>query len=138
MKKKIVVLASVFMLSTSTGCEAAATTAQSSPIIEKSKAAVINFSDISQHWAKEAILKAAQKGYVDGYEDGTFKTDQNVSRAEFIKMIVTALKLPVSGETTGTSWYVPYVNAATTAGILRANDFSAMGLICLFHGLKWQ
>jgi hypothetical protein len=128
MKKKIVVLASVFMLLTSTGCNAAVTTAQSIPNVDKIKAAVINFSDIAQHWAKDAILKAVQKGYVDGYEDGTFKTDQNVSRAEFIKMIVTALKLPVSGETTGSSWYVPYLNAAIAAGILRASDFSANGI----------
>lgn len=80
--------------------------------------------DNSNHWAKESIETAVSKGYVDGYEDHTFRPDLSVTRAEFVKMAVTALKLPVSGETTGGDWYLPYVNAAVSAGIHRWSDFS--------------
>ena len=45
------------------------------------------FSDISGHWAQDAINKAADRGIVNGYVDGTFRPDQNISRAEAIAMI---------------------------------------------------
>jgi len=81
-------------------------------------------TDISDHWAKEAIENAVAKGYVDGYEDGSFRPDNDVTRAEFAKMVVTAMKLPVSGNTSGSEWYLPYVNAAVNAGIHRWTDFN--------------
>ncbi|MEF3306414.1 S-layer homology domain-containing protein [Paenibacillus sp. GYB003] len=83
-----------------------------------------SFADSASHWAKESIEKAVGKGYVDGYEDKTFRPDRQVSRGEFVKMVVTALKLPVSGKTDGGEWYVPYANAAVSAGIHRWSDFA--------------
>lgn len=88
------------------------------------KAESARFSDHSGHWAKESIEIAVGKGYVDGYEDGTFRPDRQVSRAEFAKMAVTALKLPASGKTDGADWYLPYANAAVSAGIHRWSDFN--------------
>ena len=81
-------------------------------------------TDISDHWAKEAIETAVAKGYVDGYEDGSFRPDNDVTRGEFVKMVVTALKLKVSGNTSGSEWYLPYANAAVNAGIHRWTDFN--------------
>lgn len=46
-----------------------------------------NFSDIKGHWAEDYILLAASRGWVNGYEDGTFKPDQNITRAESMKMV---------------------------------------------------
>lgn len=82
-----------------------------------------SFSDVkSTHWAYSAVQKAVAKGYVDGYTNGTFKPDTSVSRAEFVKMVVAAMKL----ETTSASgkWYTQYVNAATKAGLYASSDFS--------------
>lgn len=84
-----------------------------------------SFSDSSGHWAKEAIETAVSKGYVDGYEDGTFRPDREVSRAEFVKMAATALKLPVSGKTEGADWYVPYANAAVNADVHLWSDYTS-------------
>ncbi|MEC0180297.1 S-layer homology domain-containing protein [Paenibacillus peoriae] len=39
-------------------------------------------SDISSHWAKEAIEKLANAGVIGGYGDGTFKPNQTISREE--------------------------------------------------------
>lgn len=40
------------------------------------------FPDVRGHWAENDINLAAQLGIVRGYPDGTFKPDQNVTRAE--------------------------------------------------------
>lgn len=46
-----------------------------------------NFSDINGHWAATEISKAAANGWVNGYSDGTFKPDQNITRAEAMALI---------------------------------------------------
>lgn len=48
------------------------------------------FSDISGHWAREAIEKAAKLGFVNGYEDGTFQPQGLVNRSEFAVMLARA------------------------------------------------
>ena len=45
------------------------------------------FPDISGHWAKDYINQAANKGFVNGYEDGTFKPDRNITRAETVTLV---------------------------------------------------
>ena len=45
------------------------------------------FSDIENHWAKEKIEDFLESGFVDGYGDGTFRPDQDITRAEFCKII---------------------------------------------------
>lgn len=42
------------------------------------------FNDISNHWAKEAINKGYGNQILQGYEDGSFKPDQNITRAEAV------------------------------------------------------
>ena len=46
-----------------------------------------NFVDIQNHWAKEQIQDFANKGYINGYGDGTFRPDKAMTRAEFVKVI---------------------------------------------------
>ena len=45
------------------------------------------FSDISGHWASEYINRAAQKGWIAGYGDGTFRPDQYITRAEVMSLV---------------------------------------------------
>jgi hypothetical protein len=45
------------------------------------------FTDISTHWAKSYIERVAAKGIVSGYNDGTFKPDNNVTVLEALVMI---------------------------------------------------
>ena len=49
------------------------------------------FSDISGHWAEQYIISAAEKGWVSGYADGTFKPDQYITRAEFVTLVNNVL-----------------------------------------------
>ncbi|WP_413162357.1 glycoside hydrolase family 10 protein [Capilliphycus salinus ALCB114379] len=46
-----------------------------------------DFSDIKEHWAKDCIEKLAEDEIISGYEDGTFKPDNSVTRAEFAAML---------------------------------------------------
>jgi len=79
------------------------------------------FKDLSKrHWARAQIERAVNRGYVAGYPDGTFNTKAAVTRAEFIKMMVNALRLPHSQG--GFPWYQGYVSAAFEFGILDDTD----------------
>lgn len=52
----------------------------------------VSFPDVpADYWAAQPIALAAQEGWVSGYPDGTFRPDQNVSRAEAVKMLNHAL-----------------------------------------------
>ncbi|MDD2396368.1 MAG: S-layer homology domain-containing protein [Tissierellia bacterium] len=45
------------------------------------------FSDISDHWARSYIESVEKNGLVDGYENGTFKPDNNVTVLESLIMM---------------------------------------------------
>ena len=45
------------------------------------------FSDINGHWAQKSIELAAGNGWINGYEDGTFRPNNNITRAETFAMI---------------------------------------------------
>lgn len=46
------------------------------------------FSDVAEdHWAYDYIYKFQELKIVDGYPDGTFRPDKEVTTAEFIKMV---------------------------------------------------
>lgn len=50
------------------------------------------FPDVSpNYWAASQINELSEKGVVVGYPDGTFKPDNNVTRAEFASMAIWAL-----------------------------------------------
>ena len=44
------------------------------------------FTDIEGHWAKEYIEEAAKDGIVNGFQDGTFRPDEPLTRAQFCKI----------------------------------------------------
>ncbi len=50
------------------------------------------FTDIEGHWAQKFIELAAGNGWIAGYEDGTFKPEQAITRAETMSMINRVLK----------------------------------------------
>ena len=50
------------------------------------------FNDIENHWAKNEIMTMAGYGYVNG-SSGMFRPNENITRAEFISMMVRILNL---------------------------------------------
>ena len=47
-----------------------------------------DFGDVSDgYWAAEYIKAAAKSGWINGYEDGSFRADRNISRAEVVTIV---------------------------------------------------
>lgn len=83
------------------------------------------FSDISGHWAAEYINRAAEKGWITGYSDGTFRPDQYITRAEAITLINRVLErdsitemhtdMRTWSDCPSTAWYYSAVQEATNS-----------------------
>jgi hypothetical protein len=91
---------------------------------EVTVSSALKFSDVPlSHWAYKDILLGVDKGYVDGMPDGTFAPDKAISRAEFIKMVVASLKLPVGSQQQGEPWFGPYIRTAMEYGLINVDEF---------------
>ncbi|EES75377.1 5'-nucleotidase, C-terminal domain protein [Paenibacillus sp. oral taxon 786 str. D14] len=83
------------------------------------------FTDISGDPNASLINEAAAAGIVEGYGDGTFRPQAEVTRAEFAVMIGRAFQVSESSEDTGytdisevPSWALPAVSSLKKAGAL--------------------
>lgn len=80
-------------------------------------------SDILNHWAKQSIQNWQDKGFITGYPDGSFKPNDDISRAEFMTLINKAFKytaitaIRYSDVKTG-DWYANEVAIAEAAGYI--------------------
>ena len=55
-------------------------------------AAANPFSDVPRdHWAYDAVTQLAADGVVEGYGDGTFRGDRNITRYEMAQMVAKAM-----------------------------------------------
>ncbi|MFJ2042063.1 X2-like carbohydrate binding domain-containing protein [Paenibacillus taichungensis] len=88
------------------------------------------FSDISSHWAKEAILKAQSAGILKGYKDGTFRPNALLTRAEAVVAINRALgRAPLTNvsqpqwkDVPSTHWAFGDVEAASVDQVVKARS----------------
>lgn len=86
----------------------------------------VEYRDTMNHWARAEIEMLATEEVVSGMGDGTFGPERLVSRAEFAKMLVLGLNLPVDTEDRPTyidlaaipAWARPYVAAAARFGLM--------------------
>ncbi|GBG07092.1 hypothetical protein PAT3040_01640 [Paenibacillus agaridevorans] len=85
----------------------------------------VNFNDMgSVKWAERSIQVAAAKGIVVGDGKGNYNPTGDVTRAEFLKMLVTTfhLKAPKATEpfidVNDSDWFSPYVKAGLNSGII--------------------
>lgn len=61
-------------------------------------AAENKFADVEGHWAEKYINSAAEKGWLSGYEDGLFRPNQYITRAETMSMINRVLDRRVDAD----------------------------------------
>jgi hypothetical protein len=85
------------------------------------------YSDTSEHWAREAIDDMSDKKIVNGYSDGTFKPNNEMTRAEFIAVVNRMLGLKNESsryipDISRQDWYYADVRKAVEAGILKGDD----------------
>ena len=75
-----------------------------------------SFDDVYGHWAEDEIAAAQAHGWLKGYEDGTFKPDQLITRAEAMTIVNRVLvRLPESADALHADMVVWPDNADTTA-----------------------
>ncbi len=80
-------------------------------------------TDIDGHWAEDSIRRLVDKGIIEGYSDNTFRPDIGITRAEFTKLMVTALGLNTDEATetyedTVNHWAKNFIAAGTKYGIV--------------------
>lgn len=71
------------------------------------------FNDISGHWCEAEINDFYESGYVVGYSDDKFRPDNEITRAEFCKIINSYMGFETSGE-----WQSENMNVARSKGYL--------------------
>lgn len=90
-----------------------------------------NWEDVTGHWAEHAIRMLAQKGWVQGYPDETFRPNEPMTRAEFVSIIIRALGLEASGgitfSDTAGHWAEAFVAAAYEHGIIKGYSDTVFG-----------
>ena len=79
------------------------------------------FSDIDGHWAEAEIEEMTAAGYLNGYGDGSFRPDNSVSRAEFVKIMVEMFgeQTAYTGyftDVAASAWYAGYIGGALDKG----------------------
>ena len=81
-----------------------------------------SFSDINNVQGREYIEKFAEKGYIKGYEDGTFKPNNTITRAE-ISQILSSFNINLKFEeitfSDSNGWFYNAIKKATENGFLR-------------------
>ena len=88
------------------------------------------FSDVAPGaWYYDNVMDAAANEYVSGYEDGTFKPGNSVTRAEFASMIAKAMGYDdsLAGETrfkdvAADQWYAGAITFCADNGIISGYD----------------
>lgn len=100
------------------------------PVMEKTE----YFKDIENvEWAKEAINKMAEKGYISGDEKGNFNPGNNVTREEFVKMLVTAAGMYDKNakcdfnDIDEDAWFGSYVASAYKNGLINGISETEFG-----------
>lgn len=84
----------------------------------------VKFSDIQGHWAASDIEYMASQGYVKGIGEGEFGPQRQVTRAEFVAMLVNVLGIKEEGtiafkDVPKGSWYYSSVAIAYKAGLAK-------------------
>lgn len=81
------------------------------------------FTDTAGHWAEEYIDALSEGGIINGFEDGSFRPDNRVTRAEFIKMVCLMFNINSAegcsfSDVLPTAWYYPALCSAYNNGLV--------------------
>ena len=83
-----------------------------------------DYSDVSAtDWFNNAVSTLSNAGIIDGYEDGTFRPNAPITRAEFTAIATrffdyTAEYEGAFNDVSYSSWYADYVQAAVDMGLV--------------------
>ncbi|WP_214627480.1 DUF4838 domain-containing protein [Paenibacillus agaridevorans] len=84
----------------------------------------ITFKDTTNHWAEEAILDMSSRTIINGIGKQMFAPDREVTRAEFVALVVRGLGIPLKqgeskfSDVTSDAWYAGVIQAAVSYGLI--------------------
>jgi len=93
--------------------------------------AAVTLTDIEGHWAETDINQLAAQGLLTGYQDGTFRPNAAMTKAEYIAVLVKALDFPVNDTSSlyftdiKGHWANPSINAAVQKGLLVPSEYAS-------------
>lgn len=112
-------------------------------LISCSSALAADYSDVNQSaWYASYVNKISELNAFSGYEDGTFRPDNQITQEEFIKTVVCLIcgELNESNAPTvkntwnskWSSWAIPYLDKAFELGLITEQDtmFKLAGIPC--------
>jgi len=79
------------------------------------------FPDTEGHWGETYIAALAERGMVNGFDDGLFRPDDSITIAEFLTIIIS-YKYEVQPAVGGSAWFTPYTDLALYYNIIEADD----------------
>lgn len=92
------------------------------------------FNDLqSCAWAKDAIYALYNMGIVSGYDDNSFRPNNNVTREEFVTMVVNYMGINENAscsfaDVNENAWYYPYVAKAYASGLISGIGENKFGI----------
>lgn len=93
------------------------------------------YNDVEKtHWAYGYIKTLTDKNIVSGSGDNNFYPESNVTREEFLKMLLCAMNIETANDTVAfddvdsSAWYAPYVATAYQMGIVTGVDETTFGI----------
>ncbi|TVY03125.1 S-layer homology domain-containing protein [Cohnella terricola] len=123
---KIILWASIFLMLFSITPSYVAVAAVSD---NQGKVQTVTFKDIQSHWAYKDIMELAEQNIVSGFKDGTFRPNGDVTREQFLKILVDLRRLPTDSrdvpfrDVEQKSWSAPYIAAGVKQGILIVGEY---------------
>ena len=91
MRKVLLVFTAMAFLAANTTVMSGANFQNEAKLVEK-----VEFTDISNHWAKDVITKMSHKGLIKGVGDGKFLPDENMKRSEYVAALHKTLGIEVN------------------------------------------
>lgn len=96
-------------------------------IASQTVAAAAAFTDTKSHWAKSEIDTAVSQGWINGYSATSFKPNDNITRAEFTKSLVAAMKYKLEDQDTPFSddngWFRASISTGLKQSIIKVNEY---------------
>jgi len=126
---KAILRLSIFLMLFSMSAPYAAEAALAAESGNPSQLQTVSFKDIQSHWAYKDIMELAANNIVSGFEDGTFRPNGDVTREQFLKILVDLRKYPTDSrevpfrDVEQSRWSAPYIAAGIKQGILIVGEY---------------
>ena len=133
MKKRVCSLLMLFVILTSfiSCCYASATTGTIELLFPDLAYEVKDRNgkvQVKYHYAVREVHQATRIGFIQGYDDGTFRPFDSIKRSEFVKMLIvlaTNRNFDFSSvESNYQTWWGGYISVAEMQGIIDKNQFT--------------